>query len=760
MKYSKHKRLFAWVLALALVLGMFPAGLISVSAAVTDSITCTAELTFSDSGITETKAGNGYKIKETALTIKAAGVYRITGSCSEGSIEVAKDLSDVVLVLDNLTLACSTAAPVVVKKSSAVAIHLEGTSSLTDNEDPANETSTDTAIADAFEGACIKVKSGSTVTFCGTGNLNVVANAKNGIKGGSTAALVFNQAGTVTVSGSGKYKGGTTSGAAVNNGIACDGSIVINQGTFVIKAANDGIKSAPDATDEAEGTTIDNASLGTITINGGAFDIDVDGDGIQADTNLSIHNGIFAIKTLNGYNTKGTKYNTNNKTSSSYTFDPDTMSCKGLKASGDRAEEAGTEPVLYITGGTFTLDTADDAVHSDGYVTVTGGVFTIRTGDDGMHADTSLTLGTEGSTVQRDPDVTINASYEGLEGGTVYMYSGRYYVVASDDGVNAAGGTGSSSDPGPGGDHFKPGGMPGGFGGGPGGRLFSVSETGNEYNIFIYGGDLYVNCTGDGLDSNGGLYLYGGTQAVFSQSSGDNSAIDADGAILINGATIFTAGATGMDGSAWGGWFGNSQKYATSKTSYSKDQIVNAKAGNEVIISYQLPKAASYVMVSWPSSVSSSNPSIATATSVTACKGGSWSHNWNDGIVTTAATATTTGICTYICTVCGATETETIPITATIEACDQSGQDNENEEQSVGVSASIKDGLLKYQVSVPDGVTNAQLLIAWYDKETGQMKGCDVREANGGKLNVVANCTYKLFLVDQAFTPLALAAEP
>ena len=90
MKYSKHKRLFAWVLALALVLGMLLAGLISVNAAGPDSNTCTAELKFSDSGITEMKAGSGYKINETALTINAAGVYRITDSCSEGSIEVAK----------------------------------------------------------------------------------------------------------------------------------------------------------------------------------------------------------------------------------------------------------------------------------------------------------------------------------------------------------------------------------------------------------------------------------------------------------------------------------------------------------------------------------------------------------------------------------------------------------------------------------------------------------------------------------------------
>ena len=626
-----------------------------------------AELTFSNSGITETQAGSGYTIDGTTLTVTTAGTYRIGGSCSEGAIIVSKGLSNVTLILDNLTLASSTTAPIVVKKSATVNIHLEGTSTLTDNEDPANETSTDTTVAEAFEGAAIKVKSGSSATFCGDGNLNVVANAKNGIKGGSTSELIFNQSGTINVSGNAKYYGATTSGAAVNNGIACDGSIVINQGAYIIKAANDGIKSAPDATDETEGTVIDTESAGTVTINGGTFDLDVDGDGIQADAALNINGGTFDIRTWKGYSVW------NDTLANEY-------SCKGLKASGDRAEEAGIEPALNITGGTFTLNTGDDAVHSDAYVTVTGGTFTIQTGDDGMHGDTSLTIGTEGG-LPRDPDITISNSYEGLEGGTVYIYSGRQYVVASDDGVNAAGGSSNGTDPGAGGGNtFNPGGGPGGRPGGqggPGGNTNpggTTTTTGN-YNIYIYGGDLYVNCDGDGLDSNGGLYLYGGTQAVFSmKSGGDNSPIDADGTISIQGASLFAAGSRGADGSAQSSWFGSNQKYSSSTTSYTAGKILNAKAGSNgsVIFSYALPKAVNFVLASYPTAVSSSTPSFATATSVTACKGGSWSHSWNSGAVTTAATSTSTGVMTYTCTKCGATEQQTIPMTVSIDACDHS----------------------------------------------------------------------------------------
>ena len=595
----------------------------------------TAHLTFSDSAITETDAGTGYSISGTTLTISSAGTYRLSGSCSEGAIIVAA--SDVVIELDGLTLTSSSTAPIIVKKTcTGVCIHLmdETTSTITNSEDPDNEDSTDTEVADAFEGACIKAKTDSSVTFCGGGNLTCVANTKNGIKGGTNASLTFNTTGMVTIKGS--YSGYATSAGAVNNGIASDGSLTFNAGTYVVAAANDGIKAVPDSDD----TT----SAGDITINGGTFDIDVDGDGIQAEHNLTINAGTFDIKTMSGYSTSG--------------FDEDTMSCKGIKASGDRE---GIENTITINGGDFTINTIDDAVHSDMYALIYAGSFDIYTGDDGMHADTTLTLGTENG-LERDPDVYIHSSYEGLEAGTVYLYSGRHYVCASDDGVNAAGGSSSGTDTGGGNDGFRPG------GGRPGS---SSSSSTSDYNIYIYGGELYVNCDGDGLDSNGGLYLLGGRQAVFSQGgNGDNSAIDADGTISINGATIITAGLAGMDGSAQSSWFGSSQKYKGASGSYSANTVLNAKASSTIVMSHKLPKKVSYVMASWPSSVSSTAPTFATASSLTACKSSSWEHSWDSG-------STSNGVTTYTCSSCSATEQQTVAIAATVADCDHTVEASE-----------------------------------------------------------------------------------
>ena len=130
-----------------------------------------AVITFTDTGITGT--GSGYSISGTALSITENGTYTVTGSCSEGSISVAKSLDDVTLIFNDLTLSSSTTAPVVVKKSSNVTLTLIGSSTLSDLEDASTEdTNSD------FEGAAIKVKSGSTITINGTGTLNIEAENK------------------------------------------------------------------------------------------------------------------------------------------------------------------------------------------------------------------------------------------------------------------------------------------------------------------------------------------------------------------------------------------------------------------------------------------------------------------------------------------------------------------------------------------------------------------------------------------------------
>ena len=186
------------------------------------------------------------------------------------------------------------------------------------------------------------------------------------------------------------------------------------------------------------------------------------------------------------------------------------VSAKGLKAG----------KALSLTGGTYTLDCSDDAIHSNGDVTVSGGAYTISTGDDAFHADEALTISAG--------KINILTSYEGLEGTSVSVSGGDIRLVSSDDGVNAAGGRDGSGF--------------GGFGG-RGGNPFGGGNS--DSLIDISGGYLVVKAGGDGLDSNGNAVMSGGTVIVSSTGRGDG-ALDYDGSFTLSGGTLLAAGSGNM----------------------------------------------------------------------------------------------------------------------------------------------------------------------------------------------------------------------
>ena len=100
---------------------------------------------------------------------------------------------------------------------------------------------------------------------------------------------------------------------------------------------------------------------------------------------------------------------------------------KGIKSENTEETTLGN---IYVAGGTFKIDTEDDAVHAGGSILVDGGTFTIHTGDDAFHADIDA--------VVNGGMVSVASCYEGLEGHRVVINGGEISVTASDDGINAA----------------------------------------------------------------------------------------------------------------------------------------------------------------------------------------------------------------------------------------------------------------------------------------------------------------------------------
>lgn len=447
------KRLFAALLASALAAGMLPTS----ACAASDYTTANATLvTLTDSAAKASGKYTGYEIDGTDVSITAAGTYVFSGDCDNGSITVKKGVTGVTIVLNGLTLTNDDSAAITLNKTAeASLIAAAGTTNTVADTEGSSD-----------ENAAVKVKSGAALAIGGTGTLTVDGNAKNGIKGAADAVITVAEV-KLNIN-------------AADDGLSCDDELNITGGTLNITAGGDAVKASPDT-----GENPDTTSLGNVTISGGTLTLNAAADGIQADGDLTISGGTFHVKTNGGHTTALTD---------------DSASCKGFKAG----------KTLTVTGGTLTVDSADDALHAGTDVTISGGTLTLATGDDGVHADNDLVIGTKGASSTSTPRINITASYEGLEGTTVTVYSGDIDVVASDDGVNAANST--------------------------------LGEHSDKYAISIAGGDLYIDAGSDGLDSNNDISMTGGKVEVYGADAMMDAAIDYDGTFTLSGGTLFGAG--------------------------------------------------------------------------------------------------------------------------------------------------------------------------------------------------------------------------
>ncbi len=420
-------------------------------------------------------SGSGAIVDVSTVTISSAGTYQLEGTLNDGQIIVdTEDGDDVTLVLNGIDISSSTTAPIFIQSAEQTIIHLAGgtANTLTDASsyvfDDPEEDEPDAALF-----------SKDDLVIEGSGTLTINANYNDAIK--SKDGLDISN--------------GTLQIISVDDGIIGKDYINIKNGNFTIDVQGDGLKSTNDEDTEKGYVSIEN---GTFTITSGA-------DAIQAETDITIGNGTFSLVTGGG--TGG---------ADSLTEDD---SAKGLKGSVS----------VTISGGSFSVDSADDAIHSNGTIDIDGGTFTIATGDDGFHADADLTI--------NSGDINITQSYEGIEGATVTINGGDIRTVSSDDGINVAGGTDDDSATmfamgGPGGGHF------------PGGN--DTFTNFGDYHLYINDGTIVIDAGGDGLDSNGSAEINGGLIIVNGPTNSGNGALDYNSTFTMNGGTLIAVGSSGM----------------------------------------------------------------------------------------------------------------------------------------------------------------------------------------------------------------------
>ena len=488
----------------------------------------TVNINFSENKITS--SSDSVKITGSTATITEEATYIVSGELTNGMIIVnAPDTAKLQIVFNGASITSETSAALYIAEADKVFVTLaEGTINTLANGGEF------VAIDDNNIDAALFSK--QDLTLNGTGSLMVTSPAGHGIV--SKDDLVIT--------------GGTYNISSASHGMDANDSVRIANASITIDAGKDAIHSE----------NSDDATKGFIYISSGIIKAEAEGDGISASAYMQIADGAIDL-TVGGGSKNGTKEQSDyfggfkggrpggmrpgetQYGNSQTTTTEESTSMKGLKSANS----------MLISGGNFVINSADDTIHSDVSIVINGGTFSLASGDDAIHAEETLSI-TAGK-------IDISESYEGLEALHIDVQGGDIKLVASDDGLNAAGGTDQSG---------TTGGRDGMFGGRPGGMGGGMSANSNG-SIIISGGKLYINSSGDGIDANGTVEISGGYTVVVGPTHGDTSTLDYDKTAIITGGTFIGTGASGM-----------AQSFSDSNQGVIAISVGNQSAGTKIVL--------------------------------------------------------------------------------------------------------------------------------------------------------------------------------
>lgn len=440
-----------------------------------------------------------------------------------------------------------------------------------------------TIMGSATAAKCVKaegniVVSGGAVTLNADGDIDLTDTSNISYTAGFKADGGFTQSGgdiIINVNG------------AAGRGIACDGVFATaDSSTGMLTITNKGATSSS----STYFCTAKGIKAGEVAINGGTINVAMSGaasKGIKADSgNMIISGGVISVECTGAGATDQTA--------------SDGKGCAGLDADYD----------MTISGGTITLlstGTGGKGLKCDSTLTITGGTLN-ATASGGNYTSGSYSASAKaikaGTKVATGDSGTTNGSSNrpgrpGSSNNTTYTYSG---------GIVINGGTVTAI-------------------------ASSHEAIESKSTITITDGYVYAESSDDAINSGSDFNISGGY--VMGNSTG-NDALDANGNFYIKGGNVFAVATTspevGLDANTEGGYklyvtggnvvaiggleSGSSLSGVTSKSaSYSKGSWYAFQSGGTTQFHFKVPSNSR--MPSKMTIVSSSTPSVATASSVT-----------------------------------------------------------------------------------------------------------------------------------------------
>lgn len=260
-------------------------------------------------------SGSGAEADGTSVSITSAGVYVVSGECSDGQLHVDVDKEEcVTVILDGLDLSSST-CPLLFEHGVVTLSLSDGTdNSISDGESYSlTVTSDDTNV----DGALF-CKDDLTIT--GSGSLTINGSYSHGVVCKDVLTIVS----------------GTLNVTAVEDCIQANDGVTVSGGTLTLSAGDDGIHC-----DE------------TLSVSGGSINVLSSYEGLEGSC-IDVSGGtIYVVSSDDGFNAAGGSDN-----SAGWA---DFMA-------GDSSKS------ITISGGCIVIDAGGDGVDSNGTITVTGGV--------------------------------------------------------------------------------------------------------------------------------------------------------------------------------------------------------------------------------------------------------------------------------------------------------------------------------------------------------------------------------------------------
>ena len=331
------------------------------------------------SGKTAACNSSNVQIEDGVVTIKAAGVYVLSGTFTDGTIVVdAGDDDKVQLVLDGVSITAVDYAAIYAKNADKVFVTLaEGAeNSLTVSGDYVQ---TDDNNVDAV------IFAKCDLTLNGTGSLTVKDNMGHGIV--SKDDLVVT--------------GGTYTIYSQDHCLNGKDSVRIADGTFNLSCDEDGIHAGNDDQQDGyvyiEGGDI-NISVGDdalhaeglLIITGGDIDVSKSCEGVEGYKILVTGGDIDVVSSDDGFNAAGGSSGSGDNhdgfgdsSGSGYNHD----GFGGGPGMGGVYMDADSDAYIFITGGTININADGDGIDSNGCIGITGGsVYVLGPSDNGNGA--------------------------------------------------------------------------------------------------------------------------------------------------------------------------------------------------------------------------------------------------------------------------------------------------------------------------------------------------------------------------------------